>query len=58
MFNQLLESKAKKQKMAGGTAFSIVLHTVLIAAALGSRAFHELAFGVPEPHATIGRWRN
>jgi len=38
MFNQLLESKAKKQKMAGGTAFSIVLHTVLIAAAVYATA--------------------
>jgi protein TonB len=38
MFNQLLESKAKKQKMAGGTTFSIVLHTVLIAAAVYATA--------------------
>ena len=38
MFNQLLESKAKKQKMAGGTAFSIVLHTVLIAGAVYATA--------------------
>ena len=38
MFNQLLESKAKKQKMAGGTMFSIVLHTVLIAAAVYATA--------------------
>jgi propionyl-CoA carboxylase alpha chain/3-methylcrotonyl-CoA carboxylase alpha subunit/acetyl-CoA/propionyl-CoA carboxylase biotin carboxyl carrier protein len=34
------------------------LDTVLIAAALGFREFRDLAFGVPEPHATIGHWRN
>jgi protein TonB len=38
MFNQLLESKAKKQKMAGGTVFSIVLHTILISAAVYATA--------------------
>jgi protein TonB len=38
MFNQLLESKAKKQKMAGGTVFSIVFHTVLIGAAVYATA--------------------
>jgi protein TonB len=38
MFNQLLESKAKKEKMAGGTLFSIVLHTVLIAGAVYATA--------------------
>lgn len=38
MFNQLLESKAKKEKMAGGTIFSIVLHTVLIGAAVYATA--------------------
>ncbi|MFL5568226.1 MAG: energy transducer TonB [Gemmatimonadaceae bacterium] len=38
MFNQLLESQAKKQKMAGGTVFSIVLHTVLIAGAVYATA--------------------
>ena len=38
MFNQLLEAKAKKQKMAGGTTFSIVLHTVLIGAAVYATA--------------------
>ena len=34
MFNQLLESKAQKQKMAGGTIFSLVLHTALISGAV------------------------
>jgi len=38
MFNQLLESKAKKEKMAGGTVFSIVLHTILIGAAVYATA--------------------
>jgi periplasmic protein TonB len=38
MFNQLLESKPKKDKMAGGTVFSIVLHTVLIGAAVFATA--------------------
>jgi protein TonB len=38
MFNQLLESKAKKDKMAGGTVFSIVLHTVLIGGAVYATA--------------------
>lgn len=38
MFNQLLESKPKKDKMAGGTIFSIVLHTVLIAGAVYATA--------------------
>jgi acetyl/propionyl-CoA carboxylase alpha subunit len=31
---------------------------LLIAAALGFREFREIAFGVPEPYATMGRWRN
>jgi protein TonB len=38
MFNQLLESQAHKQKMAGGTIFSIVLHTVLIGGAVYATA--------------------
>lgn len=38
MFNQLLESKAKKQKLAGGTLFSVVLHTALIAGAVYATA--------------------
>ena len=38
MFNQLIESKPHKQKMAGGTVFSIVLHTVLIAGAVYATA--------------------
>lgn len=31
---------------------------MLIAAALGFRDFRTLAFDTPEPHATIGHWRN
>jgi len=38
MFNQLLESRGKKQKMAGGTTFSIVLHIILIGAAVYATA--------------------
>jgi protein TonB len=38
MFNQLLESKAKKQRMAGGTVFSVILHTLLIAGAVYATA--------------------
>ena len=38
MFNQLLESKPKKQKLAGGTLFSLVMHSALIAAAIAATA--------------------
>jgi periplasmic protein TonB len=34
MFNQLIESQPKKQKMAGGTLFSIVFHSVVIVLAV------------------------
>ncbi len=34
MFDQLLETKAKKQRSTGGTVISVILHTVLIAAAV------------------------
>ncbi len=34
MFNELLESKPKKQRSAGSAAFSVVLHTVLIVGAV------------------------
>jgi protein TonB len=34
MFNQLIESKPKKQKMAGGTVFSLIFHGALITAAV------------------------
>jgi protein TonB len=38
MFNQLIESKPKKEKLAGGTVFSIILHTVLIGGAVYATA--------------------
>jgi protein TonB len=34
MFNQLIESKPRRQKMAGGTLFSIVFHGTLLVAAI------------------------
>jgi periplasmic protein TonB len=34
MFNQLIESQPRKQKMAGGTLFSIVFHSVVIVLAV------------------------
>ena len=34
------------------------LHAALIAAAVGFREFRDMAFGAPEPHASMGRWRN
>ena len=45
-------------ELAAAEPGSIVLDQVLIAAALGFREFHDLAFGVPEPYAAIGLWRN
>jgi len=44
--------------LAAAEPDTATLDTVLIAAALGFREFRDLAFGVPEPHATIGHWRN
>jgi protein TonB len=38
MFNQLIESRPHKQKMAGGTIFSIVFHGALIGAAVFATA--------------------
>lgn len=38
MFNQLIESKPKKQKMAGGTVFSLIFHGALITAAVAVTA--------------------
>ncbi|MBA3343456.1 MAG: TonB family protein [Gemmatimonadaceae bacterium] len=43
MFNQLIESKPKKQKMAGGTVFSMVLHGGLITAAVIATASAGIA---------------
>ena len=47
-----------RAELAAGEPDAATLDTVLIAAALGFREFRDLAFGVPEPHATIGHWRN
>jgi acetyl/propionyl-CoA carboxylase alpha subunit len=44
--------------LAAGEPDTALLDKVLIAAALGFREFRDQVFGVPEPHATIGRWRN
>jgi protein TonB len=38
MFNNLIESKAKKQRSVGGTLFSVVFHSVLIGAAVYATA--------------------
>ena len=38
MFNQLIESRPKKQPLAGGTVFSVVLHTLLIGGAVYATA--------------------
>jgi protein TonB len=38
MFNNLLESKPKKEKRAGGTVVSVILHSVLIAGAVYATA--------------------
>jgi protein TonB len=38
MFNNLLESKAKKQRSVGGTIFSVILHTGIIAGAVYATA--------------------
>ena len=38
MFNRLIESRPEKPKMAGGTMFSIVFHSTLIAAAVVATA--------------------
>ena len=46
------------EALAAAPVDATTLGAVLIAAALGFREFHDIAFGVPEPHATIGRWRN
>ncbi len=37
---------------------SPIATAALFAAALGDRTFRDLAFETPEPHASIGHWRN
>jgi hypothetical protein len=36
----------------------ITVLAVLIAAILGTDEFRRLAYDCPEPHASIGQWRN
>jgi len=50
--------KEHADDLAAGTPDTVTFDHMLIAAALGFREFHDLAFGVPEPHAAIGQWRN
>ena len=47
-----------REALAAGEPSREQLDHALIAAALGFREFHNLAFDVPEPHASIGGWRN
>jgi acetyl/propionyl-CoA carboxylase alpha subunit len=47
-----------KAALAAGEPDDATRDKVLIAAALGLRDFRDLALGVPEPHASIGPWRN
>jgi 3-methylcrotonyl-CoA carboxylase alpha subunit len=44
--------------LAAGDADPAMLDKALIAAALGFREFRDAAFGVPEPYASMGGWRN
>ena len=48
MFNNLLESKAKKQRSTGGTIFSLVLHVVLITLAVYGTAKAKQEFEKPK----------
>ena len=47
-----------REALVAGEPSRELLDHALIAAALGFCEFHDLAFGVPEPHASIGAWRN
>ena len=44
--------------LAAGAADAHTRDAALIAAALATPAFRDLALGTPEPHASIGFWRN
>ncbi|HEX8726721.1 MAG TPA: energy transducer TonB [Gemmatimonadaceae bacterium] len=48
MFNNLIESKAKRQRTAGGMAMSFVLHTVLIGGAVYATANAAQKFEKPK----------
>lgn len=45
-------------ELAAGEPGAETLDLAIIAAALGYPEFRDLAFGTPEPHASIGAWRN
>jgi protein TonB len=47
MFNNLLESKKKKQRSAGSTAFSVIFHSVLIGGAVYATAHATIAAEKP-----------
>ena len=49
MFDNLIESKAKKQKRAGGFLMSFVVHTVLIAGAV--YATYSVGNALEKPNA-------
>jgi propionyl-CoA carboxylase alpha chain/3-methylcrotonyl-CoA carboxylase alpha subunit/acetyl-CoA/propionyl-CoA carboxylase biotin carboxyl carrier protein len=46
------------QDLAAPEGMDATAVAATLAAALGDPMFRELAFGVPEPHASIGGWRN
>jgi propionyl-CoA carboxylase alpha chain/3-methylcrotonyl-CoA carboxylase alpha subunit/acetyl-CoA/propionyl-CoA carboxylase biotin carboxyl carrier protein len=50
--------KEHASTLAPGELTPEARQVVLIAAALGFREFCELAYGAPEPYASIGPWRN
>src|SRR3954449_427417 len=52
MFDNLIESKAKKQRRAGGVVASAVIHTVLITAAVYG-TLHAIACSVPYTAAVM-----
>jgi propionyl-CoA carboxylase alpha chain/3-methylcrotonyl-CoA carboxylase alpha subunit/acetyl-CoA/propionyl-CoA carboxylase biotin carboxyl carrier protein len=46
------------EDLKAGEAGLDLLDKALMAAALGFRDFRDIAFDLPEPHASIGHWRN
>ena len=48
MFDNLIESKAKKQKRAGGTVMSAVIHAAVISAAVYATAHATDALDKPK----------
>ena len=47
-----------RRAWAKGVCVVAVLACGALAALLADPDFHRAAFGAPEPHATIGPWRN